>query len=759
VKIRLPSRRLAKAGVNPWLNVSGSIAAGLIVVAFCFLLLWHDPLVFWNDDYELSILPVFADVARSWSEGHLPLLSPYSWVCSNLAGEFQYGTFSLFVNAAVILIWKFPLTFPQQAAALSITHLGVLAAGAFLLAHDRRLSFPLSIFVALVATLNGWIICWGASDWFGALGAFAWLPWAWWGAERALDRQRTRWRFLWPAPFVYLVVTGGFPYTILMLALLIAWLACRAVALREGGSIKTLGKTKNILSILPLTIGVALGVGLAAPAWLAILDYVQGSGREVQSASEHWQWLVPLAALPAFILPCWTINWVNFSGRLMPHTATEMACGLVAPAALVAGLFSHGRELVRQIKWELGLLLVALIIAMLPSANVFRWSFRWLPFVHLVLVICAAEALRAISTAQDRHGIFASPARLALALVALIAILMSILHVGGTHEFPLIWILLGLAAAWAAADFFSDRNSLVREWTPAFITFAALLATYFCIPPNCGVPKFNLDQKLIEAAPLDPQRLYLSLYPSPEIAYRVETRRQPIGQTVHPGSTSMWAGLHFINGYSPILAAGVAREFKFAIHGEIDWRVGKYLAEQQSGADGELAKLGVDGLVIAPEMGWFDPRPASEWQLVASTSEGRVFHRKGEPFARVRSVAAIDSRPDEEFALAEISQINDSRNRLEVNVDAPAGDRAALLTFSRPYFRGYEVWLGKRKLVVDSYRGLFPIIEVPAGSRDRLVLVYRPPWLVYGGGLSILSVIVFLAGVVAAAVSGGRTRV
>src|SRR5258707_14457466 len=58
------------------------------------------------------------------------------------------------------------------------------------------------------------IFCWGATDWFGALGAFAWLPWAWWSLERALDRQRTRWRFLWPAPFVYLVVTGGFSFNL-----------------------------------------------------------------------------------------------------------------------------------------------------------------------------------------------------------------------------------------------------------------------------------------------------------------------------------------------------------------------------------------------------------------------------------------------------------------------------------------------------------------------------------------------------------------
>src|ERR1041384_8437316 len=141
----------------------GAFSAGLLVVAFCLILLWHNPLVFWNDDYELSVLPVFADMARSWSEGHWPILSPYSWVCGNFAGEFHYGTFSICVNAAVVLIWKFPLTFPQQAAALSIVHLFALAAGAFLLARGRRLSVALSIFVALIASLGGWIICWGAT--------------------------------------------------------------------------------------------------------------------------------------------------------------------------------------------------------------------------------------------------------------------------------------------------------------------------------------------------------------------------------------------------------------------------------------------------------------------------------------------------------------------------------------------------------------------------------------------------------------------
>lgn len=729
-----------KIRVNPWLNFLGAIAAGLIVVFFCLILLWHDPLVFWNDDYEISVLPGFADMARSWSEGHWPLLSPYSWVCGNLAGEFQYGTFSVFVNAAVILIWKFPLTFPQQAAALSITHLFVLAIGAFLLARDRRFSVPLSIFVALVASLNGWIICWGATDWFGALGAFTWLPWAWWGAERALDRQRTKWRFLWLAPFVYLLVTGGFPYTVLMLLLLIAWL-----------SIKSLVQTRSLTSILPMLLGVALGFGLSAPAWLAILDLVQGSARELQPAATHWQWIVPWRALPGFILPCWTVNWADFSSHYLPHTGTELACGLVAPVALIAGCVWRGRMLIMRLKWELVLLLLVLVLAMLPTAGLFRWSFRWLPFVHLVLAICAAEALQicpASSTFAKATAGKLTPAITAVAIVVLTAAAMLAFHTNGSYAFPLTWIFLGLGTLWCLLEFIL-RHSGFHGWTPAVITFLALLMTYVCIPPNGGVPKYNLSQELLKPSPLDPHRLYLSIYPWAEEIYRIEAKPQPVGQILRLGSTSMWAGLRFINGYSPIRPAGVAREFHTAIHGEIDPAVGEYLLSDQADSDGQLALLGVDGIVVAREMN-FAPQPVSEWAQVVSTEEGRVFHRRGAPFAHVRSVTSIDSRPNEQFVPATILRVNDSRNRVEADIDVPAGDQPALLSFSRPYFRGYQARLGNQKLTVSSYRGLFPLVEVPANTHGQLVLVYRPSWLIWGGSAAIACALVVMLGFCAA---------
>src|SRR5216110_3262277 len=708
----------------------GAITAGVIVVAFCLILLWRKPLVFWNDDYELSVLPVFADVARSCSEGHWPILSPYSWVCGNLAGEFQYGTFSIFVNAAVVLIWKFPLIFPQQAAALSITHLFVLAMGAFLLARGRQLSIPLSIFVALIASVDGWIICWGATDWFGALGAFTWLPWAWWGAERALDTRRTKWRFLWLAPFVYLLVTGGFPYTVLMLLLLIAWL-----------SLKSLVQTRNIFSIIPLFIGLFLGFGLSAPAWLALLDLVQGSARELQSAAAHWQWRVPPVSLPGLILPSWTVNWTDFSSRSRPHATAELACGLVAPSALVAALIWRARLVVRHIKWELVLLLIVLLLCMTPTAGLFRWSFRWLPLFHLVLAICAAEALRLKPGSP-------TPATAALGLAVLIGVAALIFHVGGAYAFPLTWIVIGLAAVWVCLEFFPGTSDS-QSWTPAGITFCAFLTTYLCVPTNCGVPRYNFSQELLKPAPLDLQRLYLSVYPWAELTYAVVNKPQPVGQTIRPGSTSMWAGLRFINGYSPIRAAGVAREFATSIHGEINPDAGSHLLNHQAGRDGELALMGVDGIVVAREVS-ITPQPSSEWELVLSTDEGNVFHRRDAPPARVRSVTSIKSRPNEQFVPATISRINDSRNFVEADVDVPSGNGSALLIVSRPYFRGYAARLANQKLAVTSYRGLFPVVEVPAGAHGRLTLAYRPYWLVWGGAVAVVCTFVVISGFVAA---------
>ena len=57
------------------------------------------------------------------------------------------------------------------------------------------------------------------------------------------------------------------------------------------------------------------------------------------------------------------------------------------------------------------------------------------------------------------------------------------------------------------------------------------------IPTNCGVPTYNFSQELLKPAPLDPARLYLSIYPWAELTYCVSNKPQPVGEVLRPGST------------------------------------------------------------------------------------------------------------------------------------------------------------------------------------------------------------------------------
>src|SRR5205807_1965763 len=107
---------------------------------------------------------------------------------------------------------------------------------------------------------------------------------------------------------------------------------------------------------------------------------------------------------------------------------------------------------------------------------------------------------------------WARPGVLGFILLSLTTAAMLGCGLGGAHAFPFTWILLGIALVWGGFHLFATPAAAAK-WLPPIIVFAALLATYWYIPPNCGVPKYNLAQELTSSAPLDPERLYLSVYP------------------------------------------------------------------------------------------------------------------------------------------------------------------------------------------------------------------------------------------------------
>ena len=136
------------------------------------------------------------------------------------------------------------------------------------------------------------------------------------------------------------------------------------------------------------------------------------------------------------------------------------------------------------------------------------------------------------------------------------------------------------------------------------------------------------------------------------------------------------------------------------------------------------------------------PQPASTWHLAHEEEEGRVYERVGAPIGPLH---AIDL-PNEKSPPVTIRLVSDARQKIVAEVAVGAGEGSAALVFARPFFDGYHAALAGQKIAVESYRGFAPMIKLPAGVHGRLTMVYRPWWLVLGGALAGVSLLVCLSG-------------
>ncbi|HEX3817754.1 MAG TPA: hypothetical protein VHW03_05650, partial [Chthoniobacterales bacterium] len=175
--------------------------------------------------------------------------------------------------------------------------------------------------------------------------------------------------------------------------------------------------------------------------------------------------------------------------------------------------------------------------------------------------------------------------------------------------------------------------------------------------------------------------------------------------------------------------------------GEIDLGMASYLLGWKAGPNELLATLGVDGIIVARGLSLV-PKPASEWKLVFENNEGRIYNRVGKALARVR---AIDL-PNEKSGSATVRLLKDSRQEVRADVAVPADGAPAAILFSRPFFDGYAATLNDKKIAVESYHGLAPLVRLPPGAQGRLTMTYRPWWLIWGGAIAIVSLAIFLIG-------------
>ena len=159
-----------------------------------------------------------------------------------------------------------------------------------------------------------------------------------------------------------------------------------------------------------------------------------------------------------------------------------------------------------------------------------------------------------------------------------------------------------------------------------------------------------------------------------------------------------------------------------------------------------LARLGVDGIVVASDLPFHDgPEAKAEWEEVFRSNEGTVYNRRGGPMPDVTTWKSREPGAPEDLAVVDLDVRENSRNRVAVLVYA-SHDRPVLVAFRRPYFPGYRATLDGREVPVGSYRGLLPTVELPAGELGgKLVLAYRPRALVAGAAIAAVTLLIICA--------------
>ena len=228
-----------------------------------------------------------------------------------------------------------------------------------------------------------------------------------------------------------------------------------------------------------------------------------------------------------------------------------------------------------------------------------------------------------------------------------------------------------------------------------------------------------------------------------------------MGEINRFANTAMYAGLSFVNGYTPMIPRQLGKLLATEWIGQISPADGRFLKKEAS-PGGLLSQMGVDGLVLGPDfMKYAGLLRQSGWELVGRFPMGMVFHRPGPPSRRVRSLAELlpaDPRGSEQTLLpwenAAIRAVEESRLSVRCQVENMGKEHDAMLVFSRAYYPGYLAYFNGTEIPVETLRGVQPAVRIAPGAKGELLLMFWPASVRWGtaiAGAACAMTVLFLA--------------
>lgn len=722
--------------------------AAMAVIVGCSVLWVIHPNFFWIDDMQSQHISAYIDMARAIGEGSFPLISPYSWNGGQLAGELQYGVFSIFQLSLSCVICNLPISMSSMAALFCVTYLLILSAGSYILGRSYRLPPYLNFLMATSLPFSGYLILWGTKSWFPILTSLAWLPWAWatlrWTMKEP-DRPLTA---ICGGLLIYLVFSAGWPFTNLMLLLIGAWMITTKIF-----------QTKSLPKIKYFILAWVIGLLLATPTIIMFIEAMKWSTRGHAWFHPQRAWMVPWPAFWGLFLPAYETFWMNFDVVWTPRFSAELFCGVAPPALLLLVLWKGKKSMFKKVLPEIFLLGILFLLTSLPTLTPLQHSFRWLPLFHLIFLLVVALLWNFYTTDENCIAQMKSEWKgvsraytLCASLTAIVTSLLfarvAVLKMIGTPPLRIAsYSILGILCVWIVVSRLVSLR--VNQWLISIVSLISLMISLAILPNPNLLPEWKIPEKIRAAYPYKQDSLYLALIDYNAIYRFYDLYPEDDRAILKFGNLPLASKVKFINGYSPTYPTGINFLFLFAWSGFTGpSTIREFVTHPEL-----LDFLQIDGVLIPKKLYPSLALPPS-WSRTYESANLSLYERAA-PTPSARSVSqailtpdakqfiiqnkdnnrwsqcliespSLESQQTQTFAQANLTSIKETR--LGVTADAQNSDphRPALVIFKRAWYPGYRAFLNQQELHVYISNLCMPAVQLPPNASGKLSLQFRP---------------------------------
>ncbi|NHO43236.1 hypothetical protein GOB83_13840 [Acetobacter fabarum] len=668
-----------------------------------------------RDDMQAQYMPMFYAIGRTITQEYfVPFITTHTWFGGNIIGEFQYGIF----NPIEIILYS-SITFisymPYAAAFMAIIHYGILSSGMFFLSKAVGASDKYSYVASVAIVTNNFIYYWYASSWFPQFTSISFMLWA---MAFTLKADQTRGYFLGAVVSVYLMITVGFPQTIVAFFVFGGIYSCLEIF-----------KRKTFASFLPM-IAIILGALAALISFLPSMAMLSVSDRNTTTLFSAGSLIPQIGDLFYFSNP------VHPSHMIMMSYRNFKAAHFYIAWFILPLMFFIDWKNVRNLSSKFLTVAISMFIFVIMTQGPehfgpLRLPFRYIAFFQIFLIISMLYLFDKFKCKYiSRYRIY------------FFAITLFSLDLVSALQNPnkRIFIFVSFIFCMYFGIRIAKKNMPISYWiliTVIFSVFSRATGGFY----NSVTPDWQIFPEVSEQINLNSVNPYYNMCLVDDVFNkRWQQNSDKYIKDIWFGNIGLAQNKPSVNGYSPIKQSGLSRRFFYEVR--------KYTPVHGT----TPIEAGIRGLEIEPTTGLsffdlmrvknviafngeqadiFDRVKTQGWRKIENKKYSTVFSHE----LPNQILPGTLSWPLKGVSISEPSIAMGNHEILILS-----SRNVNKLIFARTYWPGYVATFNGAPVPVSPFAGFMVSVDLPADqSSGTLDLSYHMPYFKFSVLLLIFS--------------------